>query len=102
MNDHTMPMSKAELSQKNKVRVAYQAAVMKIIDHLKELCQDDTNTPQVLQRKLALLVKCEIIKRLDGEILDQVLEDEQEPKIERGEEVQEQIEIATMEANNVL
>ena len=63
------------------MRAAHRAAITKIIAQLKELCHDDPDTPRLLQRKSALLVKCEIIKRLDGEILDEAPEDELEPEI---------------------
>ena len=83
-----MPMLEAELNQKKKVRVPQRAAAAKMIIQLKELCHEtNPDIPWLVQRKSSLLVKGEIIKRLDGEVLDAVPEHELKAEVEWANEV---------------
>ena len=59
---------------------------------------------QLSQKRSALLAKFEMIKKLDGEIVDEVHvpEEELEDEIGWADEVQEQLELAIMEADGIL
>ena len=97
-----MLMSEVELNRKKKVRAAHWAAVTKVIVQLKGLCHEECLDKLRLSQKSALLAKCETIKKLDEEIVEEVPEEELEPEIGWADVVQEQIKLAIMEADGIL
>ena len=84
-----------ELSRKKSVRAAQRSIITKTIGTVKDLTtQPEIDKARLRHKKLALEEKREIVRRLDGEILETVKEEEIEAEIERADEVQEQIELA--------
>ena len=90
---------------KQKVQGAHRMAVTrtsaKITEMLSTVGEHDLDIFQLQQKQLALSEKRELLKKLYSELLENVPDEELEEEIEQSDAVQEKIELAILELDNV-
>ena len=93
-------MSEAEqLSRKKKVRAAHRASVTRMMTQAQELLSsgEESSAAKLRQKKQALRLKGELLRKLDDEIVAVIPEDELGEEIEQADIIQERIELVVID-----
>ena len=93
----------SELSRKKRVRAGHRASATKMIVRTEDLLKSESpDHAKLYQLKQSLKEKLEVLKQLDGEILDAVEEDRVVEEIEQSDEFKENVYTAIVRVERVL